>query len=378
MKLIAPTAGRSASRQVDRGHPVREERAYRRDVQMVFQDPYSSLNPRMTVGSIIGYPMRIQNAYPGPARDARIRELLELVGLSRYQASWYPHEFSGGERQRVGIAAALALNPKFIFCDEPVSSLDVSAQAQILNLLKDVRREFNLTILIVTHNLSVVEYLSDRVVVMYLGKIVEVASTADLYRETLHPYSKALVSAIPTPDPDVEREREQIILRGRSRARSIRPRVPLPHPMSGLHRRRLPRRRAGAARGAPRPLHRLSPLLRAHRAPARPGRPAPPASSSSVKEDTMPVSLPLPTAQADRREDEPLADRGGRRLVPGPDEAEHRRLQRRRSAPGQPAAGEVPRTRATGPSPPRTSTTPGTTSRGSRARRRASSRANGS
>ena len=215
MKLIAPTSGeiRFEGKSIG-GIPFEEERVYRRHVQMVFQDPYSSLNPRMTVGSIIGYPMRIQNAYPGPARDARIRELLELVGLSRYQASWYPHEFSGGERQRVGIAAALALNPKFIFCDEPVSSLDVSAQAQILNLLKDVRREFSLTILIVTHNLSVVEYLSDRVVVMYLGKIVEVASTADLYRETLHPYSKALVSAIPTPDPDVEREREQIILRG--------------------------------------------------------------------------------------------------------------------------------------------------------------------
>src|SRR5215472_18337810 len=215
MKLLAPTSGEI----LFDGHPIadlsfEQERTYRRQVQMVFQDPFSSLNPRMTVGNIIGYPMRIQNAYPGPARDARIRELLELVGLSRYQASWYPHEFSGGERQRVGIATALALNPKFIFCDEPVSSLDVSAQAQILNLLKDVRQEFNLTILIVTHNLSVVEYLSDRVVVMYLGKIVEMASRADLYRETLHPYSRALISAIPTPDPDVEREREQIILRG--------------------------------------------------------------------------------------------------------------------------------------------------------------------
>ncbi len=215
MKLIPPTAGEI----LFDGRPIggmsfEEEKAYRRQVQMVFQDPFSSLNPRMTVGSIIGYPMRIQNAYPGAARDARIRELLELVGLSRYQANWYPHEFSGGERQRVGIATALALNPKFVFCDEPVSSLDVSAQAQILNLLKDIRSEFNLTILMVTHNLSVVEYLADRVVVMYLGKIVEVAATADLYRDTLHPYSKALVSAIPTPDPDVEREREQIILRG--------------------------------------------------------------------------------------------------------------------------------------------------------------------
>jgi oligopeptide/dipeptide ABC transporter ATP-binding protein len=215
MKLIPPTAGEILfDGQPISGQSAEQERAYRRQVQMVFQDPFSSLNPRMTVGSIIGYPMRIQNAYPGAARDQRIRELLELVGLSRYQANWYPHEFSGGERQRVGIATALALNPKFIFCDEPVSSLDVSAQAQILNLLKDIRREFNLTILMVTHNLSVVEYLSDRVVVMYLGKLVEVANTADLYRDTLHPYSKALVSAIPTPDPDAERVREQIVLRG--------------------------------------------------------------------------------------------------------------------------------------------------------------------
>ena len=215
MKLIPPTAGEILfDGQPISGLSFEQQRAYRRQVQMVFQDPFSSLNPRMTVGSIIGYPMRIQNAYPGAARDQRIRELLELVGLSRYQANWYPHEFSGGERQRVGIATALALNPKFIFCDEPVSSLDVSAQAQILNLLKDIRQEFNLTILIVTHNLSVVEYLSDRVVVMYLGKIVEVANTADLYRDTLHPYSKALISAIPTPDPDAERVREQIVLRG--------------------------------------------------------------------------------------------------------------------------------------------------------------------
>jgi oligopeptide transport system ATP-binding protein len=215
MKLLVPTSGEILFEgQSIGGLSFEQEKAYRRQVQMVFQDPFSSLNPRMTVGSIIGYPMRIQNAYPGAARDARIRELLELVGLSRFQANWYPHEFSGGERQRVGIATALALNPKFVFCDEPVSSLDVSAQAQILNLLKDIRSEFNLTILMVTHNLSVVEYLADRVVVMYLGKIVEIAGTADLYRDTLHPYSKALISAIPTPDPDVEREREQIILRG--------------------------------------------------------------------------------------------------------------------------------------------------------------------
>jgi len=215
MRLITPTSGEVCfeGRSIN-ALSAEEEKLYRRKVQMVFQDPYSSLNPRMTVGSIIAYPMRIQGEYAGAARDARVRELLELVGLSRYQASWYPHEFSGGERQRIGIATALALNPRFIFCDEPVASLDVSAQAQILNLLKDIRSEFNLTILIVTHNLSVVEYVSDRVVVMYLGKIVEMASTSDLYRHTLHPYSRALMSAIPTPDPEAEQQREQIVLRG--------------------------------------------------------------------------------------------------------------------------------------------------------------------
>ena len=183
-------------------------------IQLIQQQPAESLNPRFTAEEIVSEPLVIRGG--GRAADYReqVSRWMDFVGLSPQARSKPAHEFSGGERQRVGIAAALALNPKFIFCDEPVSSLDVSAQAQILNLLKDVRREFNLTILIVTHNLSVVEYLSDRVVVMYLGKIVEIAGTADLYRETLHPYTKALVSAIPTPDPDVEREREQIILRG--------------------------------------------------------------------------------------------------------------------------------------------------------------------
>ena len=180
---------------------------------MVFQDPYSSLNPRMTVGSSSATRCGSRTRTRGRARRPHPR----AAGAGRPLAlpgELVPARVQRGRAPAGGHRAALALNPKFIFCDEPVSSLDVSAQAQILNLLKDVRREFNLTILIVTHNLSVVEYLSDRVVVMYLGKIVEVASTADLYRETLHPYSKALVSAIPTPDPDVEREREQIILRG--------------------------------------------------------------------------------------------------------------------------------------------------------------------
>ena len=244
---------------------------------MVFQDPFSSLNPRMTVGSIIGYPMRIQNAYPGAARDARIRELLELVGLSRFQASWYPHEFSGGERQRVGIAAALALNPKFIFCDEPVSSLDVSAQAQILNLLKDVRREFNLTILIVTHNLSVVEYLSDRVVVMYLGKIVEIAG----HRRSLPGDAPPVHQGAGLGDSDPgsrcgARTRADHPARGDPEPARSAHRMPLPHPVPVVHRRRLPRRRAAAAAGAARPLRGLSPLRRPGDATAAPGaaRPA--------------------------------------------------------------------------------------------------------
>ena len=185
-------------------------------VSMVFEDPLNSLDPAFTVGALIGEALILHKGLSKREAWKKSGELLRLVGIPdpERRLDNYAHELSGGMQQRVGIAAALALNPKFIFCDEPVSSLDVSAQAQILNLLKDVRREFNLTILIVTHNLSVVEYLSDRVVVMYLGKIVEIAGTADLYRETLHPYTKALVSAIPTPDPDVEREREQIILRG--------------------------------------------------------------------------------------------------------------------------------------------------------------------
>ena len=189
-----------------------ELRQLRRELQIVFQDPYSSLNPRMSAGNIVSFPLVTHNLYPGPQRDKRVGDLLELVGLTKGQAKWYPHEFSAGERQRIVLATALATNPKFIFCDEPVSALDVSAQAQVLNLLRDIKAQFDITIMVVAHNLCVVEYLSDRVVVMYLGKIVEMAETDDLYQRALHPYTQALMSAVPTVE--VGRPGSEIVLQG--------------------------------------------------------------------------------------------------------------------------------------------------------------------
>jgi oligopeptide transport system ATP-binding protein len=191
-----------------------ELRKMRREMQMIFQDPYASLNPRMTVGSIIGEPLEIHNLARGREKQERVQELLRIVGLNPYFANRYPHEFSGGQRQRIGIARALAVQPSFIVCDEPISALDVSIQAQVINLLEELQSQFNLTYLFIAHDLSVVRHISDRVAVMYVGKIVELTTRDLLYERPLHPYTKALLSAVPIPDPAVERRRQRIILTG--------------------------------------------------------------------------------------------------------------------------------------------------------------------
>ena len=182
-------------------YDARKLKAFRREVQMIFQDPYSSLNPRRSAASTIGEPLLVHGVASGREREEEVARLMEKVGLTREQMGRYPHEFSGGQRQRIGIARALALRPKLIIADEPVSALDVSIQAQILNLLRSLQREFELTYLFISHDLSVVEHMSDRVAVMYLGKIVELAGSADLYSRPLHPYTQVLISAIPVPDP---------------------------------------------------------------------------------------------------------------------------------------------------------------------------------
>ncbi len=213
LRLIEPTSGevRFEGRDV-RSMGTSELRALRREMQIIFQDPVSSLNPRMTVGAIIREGLIIHELAEGAAAVARVRQLLEEVGLRPEYSNRYPHEFSGGQRQRIGIARALSVEPKFIVCDEPVSALDVSVQAQVINLLGDLQREHNLTYMFIAHDLSVVEHIADRVAVMYLGKVVELATSDDLYREPLMPYTQALLSAVPVADPKARKER--IILQG--------------------------------------------------------------------------------------------------------------------------------------------------------------------
>jgi peptide/nickel transport system ATP-binding protein len=215
LRLYEPTAGRI----VFDGNDIttmsqNEIRPLRRRMQMVFQDPYASLNPRHSVGRIVGEPLRVHGLSGKKASSSRVRELLEIVGLPADAATRYPHEFSGGQRQRIGLARSLALNPDFIVCDEPVSALDVSIQAQIINLLENLQSDFELTYLFIAHDLAVVRHISDRIAVMYLGKIVEISAAAELYDDPLHPYTISLLSAVPIPDPVVERERETILLAG--------------------------------------------------------------------------------------------------------------------------------------------------------------------
>ena len=215
IRLYEPTAGRIVfDGQEITNLSESDLRPLRRRMQMIFQDPYSSLNPRHSVGRMISEPMRVHGLGGRRSSGARVRELLQTVGLPADAASRYPHEFSGGQRQRIGLARALALNPDFIVCDEPVSALDVSIQAQIINLLENLQREFDLTYLFIAHDLAVVRHISDRIAVMYLGVIVEVSPAEELYDNPLHPYTISLLSAVPIPDPIVERQREQILLAG--------------------------------------------------------------------------------------------------------------------------------------------------------------------
>lgn len=213
MRLLEPTEGvvEFEGRNIN-ALSSNEVRKVRRDIQMVFQDPYASLNPRHTIGKILEEPLIVHGIGNAKERRAKVLEFLKIVGLSDYHAKRYPHQFSGGQRQRIGIARALMTNPKLIIADEPVSALDVSIQAQVLNLMQDLQKEFNLTYIFIAHDLGVVRHISDRVAVMYLGKIVEIADSEELYANPLHPYTQALLSAVPVPDPHYKKE--QIIIEG--------------------------------------------------------------------------------------------------------------------------------------------------------------------
>ncbi|MDF2616613.1 MAG: oligopeptide/dipeptide transporter, ATPase subunit [Sedimentibacter sp.] len=215
LRLYEPTAGQILYNGVDIAGMNREQlMPYRKKMQMIFQDPYASLNARMTVADIIGEPMDIHNLAHGNERQEKIYELLDTVGLNKDHAARYPHEFSGGQRQRIGIARSLAVDPEFIICDEPISALDVSIQAQVVNMLEDLQEQRGLTYLFIAHDLSMVKHISDRVGVMYLGSLVEVAASKELYRNPVHPYTQALLSSIPIPDPDIADASQRIVLEG--------------------------------------------------------------------------------------------------------------------------------------------------------------------
>ena len=259
MRLEEPTGGTLTFDGVDvysqKGAAMRR---LRRDIQIVFQDPYTSLNPRKTVGAIIGEPFEIHpDAVPKGGRRRRVQELLDLVGLSPEHINRYPHQFSGGQRQRIGIARGVALNPKVIICDEPVSALDVSVQAQVVNLLESLQDELGLAYIFIAHDLSVVRHISDRVGVMYLGKLVELGDEDEIYSRPTHPYTQALLSAVPVPDPTLRNSREQIVLTGDVPSPANPPKaLPFPHPLlegsGGLHGGRAPPHRAPRRRDRPR------------------------------------------------------------------------------------------------------------------------------
>jgi oligopeptide transport system ATP-binding protein len=215
LQLYRPTSGKILFDGVELvGLPENDLRKMRRRMQMIFQDPYASLNPRMTVGAIISAPLDVHTDMNKAEKQDRVQELLKIVGLNPDFVNRYPHEFSGGQRQRIGIARALALNPDLVICDEPISSLDVSIQAQVVNLLEELQDRLGLTYIFVAHDLSMVRHISDRIVVMYLGKVVELADRNEIYLRPLHPYTKALMSAVPIPNPDKARNRKRIILAG--------------------------------------------------------------------------------------------------------------------------------------------------------------------
>lgn len=215
LKLYNPTAGEIFydSKEIGKLN-TKQMLPYRKQMQMIFQDPYASLNPRLTVGDIIGEPLDIYKICKGKEREDKVKYFLDKVGLDQNHMNRYPHEFSGGQRQRIGIARALAVNPEFIVCDEPISALDVSIQAQIINMIEDLQNDFGLTYLFIAHDLSMVKHISNRVGIMYLGKLVEIAESNEVYSNPIHPYTNALLSAIPIPDPDEAKKRQRIILEG--------------------------------------------------------------------------------------------------------------------------------------------------------------------